>query len=42
MGENSSYNDVFKELGRRWRQLSEEEKKPYKEMGEKDKQRYYA
>ena len=40
MSESTPYKDVIRKCGEKWKQLSEEEKKPYMEAQEKDKQRY--
>jgi hypothetical protein len=40
MDDDAKAVDVTRELGRRWRELSDEDKKPYQEMAEADKQRY--
>lgn len=36
------FEDVGKEMGKRWKELSEAEKKPYQKKAEADKARYEA
>lgn len=35
-----SFGEVMKYLGDRWKEMSDEEKRPYKEQSERDQKRY--
>ncbi|KAJ2843573.1 Non-histone chromosomal protein 6 [Coemansia brasiliensis] len=39
---NATFGEIGKLLGKMWSELTEEQKKPYKEKSEKDKARYEA
>ncbi len=36
----SQFNEIMRELGQRWRKMSDEEKEPYMKMSEQDRYRY--
>ena len=40
MSENTQYKDVIRKCGEKWKALTDDEKKPYLDAQEKDKQRY--
>eukprot|EP00475_Leptophrys_vorax_P000194 TRINITY_DN1011_c0_g1_i1.p2 TRINITY_DN1011_c0_g1~~TRINITY_DN1011_c0_g1_i1.p2 ORF type:complete len:407 (-),score=82.37 TRINITY_DN1011_c0_g1_i1:1702-2922(-) len=41
-GSSPSFSEVAKELGQRWKSMTEEQRRPYTEMAKKDKERYEA
>jgi len=40
LGDDAKATEVTRELGKRWKQLTDEEKKPYQESADEDKKRY--